>query len=163
MNKITIENQEIEIVFDNCETILVDQWAIKSMSFNTICDRYFWDNYHKEFERSTMMNDFVLSLDLSKPQNFHHQHRLIEQKTILEDGKECIKRIQNCDDITHIYINGICFGVPWKKKSKGNDKDLGIPEYSNEYQTNKNLTGKNGEPIINIRISMPDGEKGDNV
>ena len=34
-------------------------------------------------------------------------------ESIFTDGEKCMERIRTCNDLTHIYINGKCYQMPW--------------------------------------------------
>lgn len=154
MNHIELHDQEIEIVMENCESIKVDMWAIKTLRFDTICDRYEWDESHKDFLHSTIIDNVKMVFDIREWKRFHHTPRLIDTTTLKEDGEKCIDRLRYCDDITHIYINGKSFGIPWNQVEAGRDKDLDIPWYKNAWQKNTESTNSiDGHPLLTIEIS----------
>lgn len=153
MNHIELNGQSVEIVMENCETIIVDMWAIKTLRFDTICDRYVWDENHKDFLRSTIIDNVKMTFDIREWKHFHHTPRLIDSATLKEDGEKCIDRLRYCDDITHIYINGKSFGIPWKQEEAGRDKDLNIPWYKNAWQKNTESTNSiDGHQLLTIEI-----------
>lgn len=152
MNHIELDNQAVEIVFENCETINIDMWAIKSLTFDTVCDRYIWDEQHKNFITSTIITDIKMVFDIRDWKDFHHTARLIDTKTLKEDGEKCIDRLRFSDDITHIVINGKSFTVPWKRVEAGKDS-LGIPWYKNVLQKNTESTNTHdGHQLLTIEV-----------
>jgi hypothetical protein len=134
MERIEIPSQEIELVFENCECIKVDYWAIKFLHFETESELYTFEQRGKNLMKSTKINNFKLSLDLSNPKHFHHTARLVETDSYLEDGKQCITRLIHSNDLTTIYINNVCYIVPWENKKI--DTDIGIPLNTNTLQKN---------------------------
>ena len=64
-------------------------------------------------------------------------------ESIFNDGEKCMERIRTCNDITHIYINGKRYQMPW-------DVEQGHP-YTNLLQTTTNEC-TNGKEFIIIVI-----------
>lgn len=134
MERIEIPSQEIELVFENCECIIVDYWAIKLLSFETVGERFVFDPHDKNLMKSIKINNFQIKLDLSNPKHFHHTARLVETDSYLEDGKKCIERLKHSNDLTSVYINNVCYQVPWVNKEI--ETDIGIPLNTNTLQKN---------------------------
>lgn len=156
MNHIELHDQEIEILMENCESIKVDMWAIKTLRFDTICDRYTWDESHKDFLHSTIIDNVKMVFDIREWKHFHHAPRLIDSATLKEDGEKCIDRLRYCDDITHIYINGKSFSIPWHNEEAGRDS-FDIPWYKNAWQKNTESTNSiDGHPLLTIEIRRQD-------
>lgn len=151
MNTIELYNQEIKIVFDNCETVLVDMWAIEALRFNTRGERYCWDRDHKNLLKSIELLDLYLSVNICETKYFHHTNRLIEKERVKDDGSQCIDRLRYCDDITYIYINSICYHVPWGFAPI--TSDIGsVTCYKNSYQKNTESKNSSGHNILTIEI-----------
>lgn len=160
MERIELINQEIEILFENCECINIDMWAIKFLVFETDCDSYTWDKSHKNFMKQTRLKYFKLVVDLDDTKYFHHTNRLIDTKTVEEDGAQCINRLIHSDDITDIYINGICFNIPWiYEKYTGYIAGTPIDVYRNSAQKNSELTNTSGDHTLTIEVDVRDKEK----
>lgn len=156
MNHIELNDQEIEIVMENCEGIRVDMWAIKTLSFDTFSDRYEWDENHKDFLHLTIIDNVKMVFDIRDWKNFHHNPRLIDSATLKEDGEKCIDRLRYCDDITHIHINGKSFSIPWHHEEAGRDS-FDIPWYKNALQKNTESTNSiDGHPLLTIEIRRND-------
>ena len=75
--------------------------------------------------------------------------------SIITDGQKCLERLLHCDDITHLYINDICYHMPWHY-DKSEDKDLKLPIYHNNWQENVEVTNTKGEHTLNIKIKPKD-------
>lgn len=161
MNHIELTNQEIEIIFENCESIYIDMWAIKALQFDAVCDRYIWSARHKDLSMSTLIDNLYLTVDLSNYKHFHHTNRLIRTKSVEEDGKECIERLKNSDDITHIYINGKCFMVQWNHVAYQTDKDSPML-FKNAWQHNSILTTCSDTEQICNELTIEIKEPGQN-
>ena len=158
MQHIHLQSQELEIVFDNAESILVDEFAIRDMRFNTVCDRYIWNSQHKQFFKATVVRNLRMSLDLGKPNHFHHQVRTVDNGSTSEmEGNDCIERLKKSDDICHFYINGTCFEVPWKRKNVIRKVDnTEICCGTNLWQHNSTTYNSEGDKWLEIEIGEPD-------
>ena len=160
MENIDLINQEIEILFENCECIIIDMWAIRTLIFDTDGDTYTWDRSHKDLLKKTRLKYFKLTVDLDDTRYFHHTNRLIDTKTIEEDGAQCINRLIHSDDITDLYINGTCFNIPWiQEKYTGYIAGSPINLYRNEAQINSELTDTSGTHTLTIYVDVRDKEK----
>lgn len=159
MEHIELTNQEIEILFENCECINIDMWAIESLVFETGGDSYAWDKSRKNLMKKTRLKYFKLVVDLDS-RYFHHTNRLINTKTVEEDGIQCINRLIHSDDITDIYINGICFNIPWVyEKYTGYIAGTPIDLYRNSAQINSELTDASDGHRLTIEVDVRDKEK----
>lgn len=160
MEHIELANQEIEILFENCECINIDMWAIKSLELKTDGDSYSWDRSRKNLMKQTRLKYFKLVVDLEDTRYFYHTNRLIDTKTIEEDGIQCINRLIHSDDITDIYINGTRFNVPWiYEKYTGYIAGTPIDLYRNSAQINSELTDTSGGHTLTIEVDVRDKEK----
>lgn len=99
---------ELELVFENCEYILVDTVAIKTMRFTEKGRRYNWEQQTQTLDYCMELSNFELKLDLSRPQLFR---RYAGQPD--EHFGPPVERLKKCSDLCHVYINGECFAVPW--------------------------------------------------
>lgn len=160
MERIELINQEIEILFENCECINIDMWAIESLELDTDGDSYTWDKSHKNLMKQTRLKYFKLVVNLEDTRFFYHTNRLIDTNTIEEDGIQCINRLIHSDDITDIYINGICFNVPWiYEKYTGHIAGTPINLYRNSAQINSELTNNSGSHTLTIEVDVRNKEK----
>ena len=157
MNTIELNSGNIEIIFDNCECITVDMWAIKYFHFDVKEERWIWDKDHKNFLKTNQVDNFNLILDISDPRHFSQTIRLSDpDKTIEEIGKYCIHRLSTSDDISGFTINGKDYTVPWDRHEK--PTSIGIPIILNSYQINTESINKNNESTLQIKIKEePDG------
>lgn len=160
MKNIELLNQEIEILFENCECINIDMWAIRTLIFDTDGDTYAWDKDHKNLMKKTRLKYFKLTVDLDDTRYFHHTNRLIDTKTVEEDGIQCINRLIHSDDITDLYINGTCFSIPWiDEKYTGYIAGSPIDLYRNSAQINSELTDASDGHRLTIEVDVRDKEK----
>lgn len=160
MNHIELINQEIEILFENCECINIDMWAIESLVFETDGDSYIWDKSHKNLMKQTRLKYFKLVVNLENTRYFYHTNRLIDTKTIEDDGIQCINRLIHSNDMTDIYINGICFNIPWiSEKYTGYIAGTPIDLYRNSAQLNSEFTDTSGSHTLTIEVDVRDKEK----
>lgn len=154
MNKVEIESQSIEFVFENCEAIHVDVWAIENLYFETGGERFTFDPHRKDLLKSITMTDFYIKLDLTNPKHFYHTNRMKDDNlTTEQDGEQCINRLIHSDDICHCYINNVCYHVPSVedyKQCKICDSDINI--WRNKIQTNELKTSKDGKQILIIKM-----------
>lgn len=154
MNKVEIESQSIEFVFENCEAIHVDVWAIENLYFETGGERFSFDSNRKNLMKSIVMTDFYIKLDLTNPKHFYHTNRMKDDNlTTEQDGEQCINRLIHSDDICHCYINNVCYHVPSVddyKQCKICDSDINI--WRNKIQTNELKTSKDGKQILIIKM-----------
>ena len=154
MNKVEIESQSIEFVFENCEAIHVDVWAIENLYFETGGERFTFDSHRKNLMKSIVMTDFYIKLDLTNPKHFYHTNRMKDDNlTTEQDGEQCINRLIHSDDICHCYINNVCYHVPSVedyKQCKICDSDINI--WRNKIQTNELKTSKDGKQILIIKM-----------
>lgn len=45
MNNVSLNNQEIELVFNNCECINIDMCAIENLQFEVESEQFIWDKH----------------------------------------------------------------------------------------------------------------------
>lgn len=156
MNTVELNEQYIEFVFDNCDAIKVDMWAIQSCNFETCGEEWSWDASHKNFLKKIKCSSFEILLNLTNPLHFSHTHRLIFEpsKSIQEDGEDCIERLVKSDDICHCYINGICYAVPYELCAT--QSDIGIPLTYNNAQVNTQIVNSTGNKLLKITFKKYD-------
>ena len=141
----------INLVFENCESICIDTQAIIQMRFKESGRRYTFER--SELYYVTDLKKFYIKLDLSNSEWYWHmagqKHFNTAKMNLMDDGLDCINRLKECNDITHLYINGVGFAVPWKPGT----------QYSNGYQSN--TEPQYDKLTINIEISNPEGNDGE--
>ena len=148
-----INSQEIELVFENCEAILIDMWAIRSLRLETDGEIYDWDKDHKKFSEITRLKYFKLEVDLDETKYFHHTNRLITTETVQEDGEQCIDRLIKSDDLCSIIINDKDFQIPWKDEFYSADlAGTQIRCVRNLLQKNTKVTTKANDNILTIEV-----------
>ena len=132
MNSFEIQNYKIELVFENCESIDVSIGAIVSFYMTTRRKRLVFDKHTKQMSESQVVDTLEMTLTLSDASNFYHssQNQMLSLGTesVITDRHNCVERIKTSTDITHIYINGVCYQMPWNEELR----------YSNKFQTNSN-------------------------
>lgn len=132
MNSFEIQNYKIEFVFENCESIDVGIGAIESFYMTTRGKRMVFDKQSKQMMEAELVDTFELKLNMSDASNFYHssQNQMLSLGTesVITDRHNCVERIKTSTDITHIYINGVCYQMPWNEELR----------YSNKFQTNSN-------------------------
>lgn len=161
METVDLHRGSIDFIFENCECITVDMWAIKYFHFDVKEERWIWDNNHKNFLKTNQVDNFNLILDVSDPKLFSRTIRMTNPcDTIEEMGKYCINRLTNSDDISGFTINGKDYTVLWSRHEK--PTDLGIPLISNTFQRNTSSVNKNGETTLQIRIKEESDGSGEN-
>lgn len=145
MNRFNITDNQIEFVFENCEAIFIDTSAIKHLRFTTNGERFIYDERSREMMKSIEVNEFYIVLDIKDKKNFHHPYSTMltwgGTDSIITDGQKCIDRLTKCDDITHLYINGVCYHMPWD-----------YSRYCNTFQNTIESTNTNGEHTLTITI-----------
>lgn len=153
MNSFQIDNQAIELVFQNTECVYVDIWAIEYFTMSAGDTDYTWLKDHKHMEYSRQLTKFNLTLNLSDPRHFYRTPRMVKPETTAgEDGKYCIRRLANGNDLVHIYINGICYALPWEYRE--HKTALGIPVYTNDrFEVVENNGKLNMKLLADCKIS----------
>lgn len=145
MNSFEIQNYKIEFVFENCECIDVGIGAIESFYMTTRGKRLVFDRQTKQMLESQVVDTLEITLKLSDASNFYHssQNQMLSLGTesVITDRHNCVERIKTSTDITHIYINGVCYQMPWNEELR----------YSNKFQTNSNYSIDNKE-FVRIKI-----------
>lgn len=146
MNSFEVQNYKIELVFENCESIDVSIGAIVSFYMTTRGKRMVFDTHTKQMSESQIVDTLEMTLTLSDASNFYHssQNQMLSLGTesVITDRHNCVDRIKTSTDITHIYINGVCYQMPWNEELR----------YSNKFQTNSNYKIGNKEFVrINIK------------
>ena len=145
MNSFEIQNYKIELVFENCECIDVGIGAIESFYMTTHGKRLVFDKHTKQMLEAQLVDTFEITLKLSDASNFYHssQNQMLSLGTesVITDRHNCVERIKTSTDITHIYIDGVCYQMPWSEELR----------YSNKFQTNSNYSIDNKE-FVRIKI-----------
>ena len=160
MEHIELASQEIELLFENCECIKIDMWAIEFLDLETDYESFTWDRLHKNFMKRHYLKYFKLVVNLDNSKYFYHTNRLIDTETVKEDGEQCIRRLINSDDLCDIYINGKCYGVPWEDEEyTGYIAGTPIKLHKNHIQVNSEITDKSGSRILTIECDKRDKSK----
>lgn len=117
MNSFEVQNFKIEFVFENCESIDVSIGAIESFCMTTRGKSFVFDKQSKQMMETELVDTLEVKLNVSDASNFYHssQNQMLSLGTesVLTDRKNCVERIKTSTDITHIYINGVCYRMPW--------------------------------------------------
>lgn len=117
LNEIKVET--VELVFDSCETITVGVDAIKSFDFTVSGEDYCWDNRRKVFDVQKNLSKFHLILDIHDLAGFAISDPVHIERGMTE-REYLTKRLITTRDITHVYINGIAYRLPWLGHSYNN-------------------------------------------
>lgn len=104
---------EIELVFDSCETITVGMSSVKSMRFTTSGEQYEWDAKNNEFDKSYCMKELHLEIDLSEGAQLRGGDRFAMEARRLSEREYIVERLSKTTDITAIYMAGEKYNVPW--------------------------------------------------
>ena len=143
----------INLVFENCESICIDTQAIVHMRFDEDGKRYSYERGELYYIRK--LKKFYIVLDLSNSEWFWHmagqKHFNTANMNITDDGMDCINRLKQSDDITHVYINGVGFSVPWNYNRS---------QFANSYQVNKETQYNRLE--ITVEEPKPEENNGEN-
>ena len=125
----------ITIIFDGRDSVHIDMWAIQMLNFDVISESYILDSHRHTLLKKKKLSYICMKFDLSKPLNFSHKPRFLAgDKTIEQDGLDCIESLIGSDDIVDVCINGVSYLVP---QDLDEHKDvLGIPFYTNKAQKN---------------------------
>ena len=147
---------DFEIVFMNCDSVMIDPDAVVTMSFEVESEKYEWDRMHRRIDIQRNLKFFKMSLDLNRSQLFRRRYITgmfgegVDSRNA--DGLAAIERIKSSTDITAIYINGTKYSMPIKwKDDDGSDINL--------LQTTSVLTTTGGCYQLDINI-IPESEHG---
>lgn len=77
MNNVSLTNQEIELVFNNCECINIDMLAIENLEFEVESEEFIWDKHYKNLMKQYVLKDFYLKVNCAEKVHFHHTTRLV--------------------------------------------------------------------------------------
>lgn len=132
MNRVEINDNEIELVFENCECIKVSLAALESLRMTTRGERIVYEKRFGALFTAVEVDTIELKLKLKDKLDYRHGSTgqitaFGMTESIFTDGEKCMERIRTCNDLTHIYINGKCYQMPW-------DVEQGHP-YTNLLQT----------------------------
>lgn len=126
----------ITITFDGRDSVHIDMWSIQMLNFDVISESYIFDSHRHTLLKKKKLSYICMKFDLSKPINFSHKPRFVaEDKTIEQDGLDCIESLIKSDDIVDVCINGVYYLVP--QDLEEHQDSIGIPFYTNKAQTNK--------------------------
>lgn len=147
---------DFEIVFMNCDSVMVDPAAVVAMSFEVKSEKYEWNRKNRRIDIERNLKSFKMSLDLNRSQLFRRRFITgmygegVDSRNA--DGLAAIERIKSSSDITAIYINGTKYSMPVKwKYNDGSDINL--------LQTTSVLTTTGGCYQLDIDI-IPESEYG---
>lgn len=161
MNRVEVETDYIEFCFENCECIKVDLWAIKYFNFDVEGEAWSYNPNHMEFLKTTKCKNVSIVFDITKPKLFSHTSRLVDDnKTVVQDGLDCIERLKTSDDISSFTINEVNYRVPWSEQTV--NTDMGIPYHTNKWQTNQASINKQGIQTLSIKIMETENGSGEN-
>ena len=65
---------DFEIVFMNCDSVMIDPNAVVSMSFEVESEKYEWDRKHQRIDNERKLKSFKMSLDLNRSQLFRRRY-----------------------------------------------------------------------------------------
>ena len=157
MNNVSLNNQEIELVFNNCECINIDMCAIENLQFEVESEQFIWDKHNKNLMKQYILKDFNLKVNCAEKMHFHHTTRMIpiwgQTDSIFTDGEKCIERLLNSNDLCHIYINGVCYRMPWAiKEIQSSLSGSPITDYVNAWHNAYEIKNNSNERFIEIKI-----------
>lgn len=148
MNQVIVNDDRVELVFENCECMTVSLHAIESLRLTTRGERFVYEKPWREMLQCKEVDNFEITINLNDKSCFYHStptqmltHAMTE--SVLTDRNNCVERLKTCNDITHIYINGVSYQMPWSI-------DEGKP-YTNLLQTTKEEV-INGRTLLTITI-----------
>jgi len=104
---------EIELLFDSCETITVAMSSVKALRFTTSGERYEWDAKNNEFDKSYCMSELHLEIDLGEGAQLRGGDHLVMEARGLTEREYIVERLSKTTDITNIFIAGVKYNVPW--------------------------------------------------
>lgn len=126
----------ITITFDGWDSVHIDMWSIQMLNFDVISESYIFDSHRHTLLKKKKLSYICMKFDLTKPINFSHKPRFVaEDKTIEQDGLDCIESLIKSDDIVDVCINGVYYLVP--QDLEEHQDSIGIPFYTNKAQKNK--------------------------
>lgn len=106
--------QTVRLLYNNCEVIEIDYWAIVSLRFTHVKDDYVWIPQHKEMDIFQRVDDFALTLDIENVKHFSTTRRNSETDSMSADGNYAIERIRNGKDLCAICFGPNRFDLNWK-------------------------------------------------
>ena len=131
MNPVLIHDQQIGLVFKSGNVVHVDYWAIEELDFDTNGSVWVFDKSHKQMLTSPKLTRLHLKMNVTKEKMFWTSSRLRDTDSTLEDGRECIKQINERRDLSFITLNGIDYLIPLKEKTikkKGFERTVNVLE-----------------------------------
>lgn len=150
LNELKID--KLELGFDSCETITVGLGAIRALEFTVTGEEYCWDSRRKTLDVQKVLGKFHLELDIRDMGEFVLSDPVHIEKGLTE-GEYLFKRLTTTDDITHIYINGVAYKIPWDPGQQYNNlwhRTVFVPSTPNgrstvEYVIEPMKRGHNGQ------------------
>lgn len=126
----------ITIIFDGRDSIHIDRWAIQMLSFDVVSENYIFDSHRHTLLKKKKLSHICMKFNLSNPLNFSHKPRFVaDDKTIAQDGLDCIEYLIKSDDIVDVCINGVYYHVP--QDLEEHQDSTGLSLYTNKAQMNK--------------------------
>lgn len=114
MMKLPDFGQTVRLLYNNCEVINIDYFAIVDLRFTHVRDDYVWLPQYKEFDIFQRVNDFELTLDIKNVKHFSTTRRNCETDSMSADGNYAIERIRNGKDLCAICFGPNRFNLNWK-------------------------------------------------
>lgn len=106
--------QTVSLLYNNCEVINIDYWAIVNMHFTHARDDYVWDPHRKEMDIFQRVDDFQMTIDIENVKNFSTTRRNCETDSMSANGNYAIERIRNGDDLVAVCFGSTRFDINWK-------------------------------------------------
>lgn len=123
MNSVQIQDQKIELVYQNGDVIHVDFWGIKELNFDTSGSVWTFNPSRKEMLTAERIVNFKLVLDVENTKMFWTTNRNRDTDSVKEDGKNCVQRMRDGFDLSILTLNGRAYLMPIRERT-----DLGTYE-----------------------------------
>lgn len=145
--------QTVSLLYNNCEVINIDYWAIVSLFFSHAKNDYVWDPHHKVMDIFQRVDDFTLTIDISNVKYFSTTRRNSETDSMSADGNYAIERIRNGKDLCAICFGPNRFDLNWKDDTY--DASLCGTPIKEHFNANVKVTesvGKDNHKHLIIRV-----------
>lgn len=153
MGELAKFGQTVSLLYNNCEVINIDYFAIVSLCFTHVKDFYVWDPHRKVMDIFQRVDGFALTLDISNVKYFSTTRRNCETDSISADGNYSIERIRNGKDLCAICFGPNRFDLNWKDDTY--DASLCGTPFKEHFNANVNVSesvGKDGHKRLTIRV-----------